>query len=312
MFDLNTFPPIIHHLRSISTIYKPTSGGKWIQLYCPYCNDSNRKLNPDHGHLYICTTFPYFTCFRCNKSGGLLYLLQNTGFNDNNILKYLKSLHTSNIYYNNYKQLKLSNNNIYYDELIKIHMDFKKLDLKKYNIFSKYIYNRCLNIDPIDFFIYPIIINGEVCCQFKNSNFDICTTRYLNKFNKQRYININKNYYYFQDIKLIINYNSIVISEGAFDLINLYNYFKQFKNSFFIAAGGAALHKLFNILLSQFLLIGKYTINIVLDNNYDFTNSIINGCKYYAQINPNIILQFWKPAMSKDVSDIMLLNQIEI
>jgi hypothetical protein len=106
--------------------------------------------------------------------------------------------------------------------------------------------------------------------------------------------------------------NSIVICEGAFDSINMYNYLVSFKNSFFIAAGGAALHKLFNIILSQFLLIGKYTINIVVDNDYKFIDSIINGCKYYSQINSEIILKFWKPIMFKDVSDMMLLEQMEI
>jgi hypothetical protein len=196
MFDINSFPPIIHHLRSISKIFKLTSGGKWIQLFCPYCDDSSRKLNPDHGHLYVCNTFPYFTCFRCNKSGGLLHLLQNTGFKNVTIIKHLQSLYTSNIYYNNYvKQINVSNN-IYnnYDNLIKYYEKFKTSNINEYNIFIQYIYKRCLNINPIDFFVLPILVNGKIHCQFKNSNFEVCTTRQIIDVSKQRYINKNKNY----------------------------------------------------------------------------------------------------------------------
>ena len=304
MFQLQLFPKIKSHLKTISTLYIPTSNNTWIQIFCPYCNDSTRKYNPKHGHCYIATTFPYFLCFRCNESGSLLKLLLDTGFTDTDTIQSLKSISSCNIKYSYHKELFFNENNT--SKVINIHEQFKAKWPDKYNQFLRYIYTRCLHINPIQYSLTPILYNNKLGVKFQNYNLESCGIRFINTTSNRYLYPENRHYYYFQDITNIINYHNIVISEGAFDLINLHHYNKQFnnRNTFFIAVGGSSFERCIKHILSNFLVIGNYNLHIIFDNNFEYFRKTIFKCnRIVKSLNHNVNLKFYKPIAGKDISD---------
>ena len=97
MFDIKQFPEIISHLQFYSSVF--TDKGNELIVFCPYCDDATRKVNPTHGHCYIANNMPVFHCFRCGASGSLVRLLIFTGFENTDIIEYLSKI-------SNYKGIK--------------------------------------------------------------------------------------------------------------------------------------------------------------------------------------------------------------
>jgi hypothetical protein len=308
MFQLDNFPDIISHLQKNSNIYRDRNNG-WIEIFCPYCNDSTRKHSPDHGHFYISKTFQFCNCFRCDTHVSLIKVLYDTGFNNEHIIRQLKSYNYNYTYYNcnetvNKKQIIDFN---------KIYLDFKNTNFNEFCLFKNYISARLSNVNPIEFKIFPSINQyGQLLCNFLNSNNKLITSRIISPLNnKLRYINANeKEYYFFQDINKIDEYKSIVICEGCFDLINLYNY-SRFIDSFFIAINGKFYQKAIETIISKYLLINKVHVNIIFDidiYNKNLIKKKINNSMNI--INPRITFSFFEPKLSKDVSELMYLQEI--
>jgi hypothetical protein len=308
MYDLNNYPDIIFGLKKLSNIYKDMSNG-WIQILCPYCNDSTRKSHISHGHFYIAKSFNYCHCFRCEHSSTFTNFLKDLGFNDPSILKEL-SKQTGNIVFSNTKSRIVIQKNIR-DIIIEI---FNSIYIEYIKQFLNYIQIRCLIIDPIKFLLFPNIINNKVNCGFYNYNGVNIGYRIIED-SDIRYVKNNvTDYYFFQDINEIIKYKDIVICEGVFDLINLYNFSPYFnnKNSFYIAINGRDYKKIVKELILNYLLIGSYRINIIFDNGI----ANIDKIRYFhnmnaKQLNTKIEFKYFKPIVSKDVSDIMNIQKLD-
>ena len=86
MFNIEQFPSVLLHFKSISKIFRKNSSG-WYEIFCPYCDDAVRKANPNHGHGHVAPDFPFVHCFRCGFHGNLNKVLIDTGFKDNDVLK---------------------------------------------------------------------------------------------------------------------------------------------------------------------------------------------------------------------------------
>ena len=141
------------------------------------------------------------------------------------------------------------------------------------------------------------------------------TYRYITNHPKHRYFIPPakvKPYYFFQDIYDIGTYKEITICEGGFDLLNLYNYCNKFNNSFYISIGGKQFRKILKELITNYLLIGNYVFNIVLDNDENFKpTKLINACKdIVQQLNPHCKINFFIPTLSKDVTDLMYIERV--
>ena len=308
MFYPEQYPEVIAHLKSISKRYYKHSSG-WIEIFCPWCDDAIRKTNPSHGHLYISPTNSFVHCFRCGTKSNLEKLLVDTNFQNSKILNLLKK--TGNISYQSSKIIQspiISN--------IQKHIETHNIHFPKdqFQQFKKYIYYRCLNINPTKFYLLPIFYQNQLMVQFLNSNGMIVGNRFISK--SKRYLNSKERHlYFFQDINNIDEYEFITLAEGAFDTINLFNYCQIFNNdeTFYVAICGSDYKSTITTLITNYLMIGKYNINIVFDQGISFLNQIINRILFTVnELNCEITVHFYLPSMGKDVSDVMLINRISV
>lgn len=313
MIYLENYKSIIYHIQNNLGLLKKIQNNKWYQSFCPFCNDKYRKINPNHGHLYISKINSYYKCFRCDAFGKLSHLLQYTNFKDNQTLQQILNQETKNSFtYGVYIQNKHYNKKNNFKCLLSVYQQFKKKHKQKFEFFLNYIYQRCLDINPIEYLLFPEILNNNLVCGFMNYNNIIIGYRFL-KNNKLRYLKTkNSDFYFFQNINEIYNSENIIICEGAFDLINLHNFYKQFNKSFYVAVNGKYFNKLIQYLLSNYLLIGKYFFHIIYDNdkNFNYKQTSFFLKQIVNKLNPNCKLFFYKPSHSKDVSETMLLTQI--
>jgi len=307
---------IVYFLHGISSIYKELNNG-WVQILCPFCDDATRKSSKiSHGHFYIAKTFNYCHCFRCDYQNSLSRALTSLGFNDKTSLLVLTQNNTNNFYYFKNKLTPADKINGIFNFLEEYYLKFKNNNPIEFDIFLKYIYSRCGDINSIDFLMQPIIKDGYLLISFYNINGQLVTSRFITKHPKLRYLNEHnavKPYYFFQDIYNISDYSNIVICEGAFDLINLYRYYKHFDNAFYIAIGGKQFSKILKELLTSYLLIGNYHFNIILDNDLNIKlTKLTNSCNNIIQaLNPFATINFFIPSLYKDVTDLVQLEKIK-
>ena len=312
--DILQYPTLVNFLTSISFIFKPLSNGQYIEMFCPICDDATRKYKPDHGHFNIARYGNFCKCFRCDYSNSLSRLLISLGYNDQTILSLLSRNNTQNFVYSNSNKLNnLADINIK-QNLIDFYTNFEQTNNNVFKQYLNYIDNRMGNINPIDFFMKPLINNGYLLVSFYNYNGSLVTSRYITPHKKFRYLipsNQIKPYYYFQDLNNIDTYTSIVICEGAIDLINIYNYCMLFSGAFFISIGGKQFKKILRELISNYLLIGSYIFNIIFDNdgkNWQFKKLISSCTDIVLSLNPNCSINFYYPIISKDFSDLNYLK----
>jgi hypothetical protein len=308
MFNLDNYPNIISHLKSISTQFKDRGNG-WIEIFCPYCNDATRRVGATHGHFNISKTFNYCHCFRCEHTSSFTKFLIESQFDDRLIIKELSKDLSKDYVFSKTKSREILISNLT-ENILEIYNNTNIIYLRN---FLKYVFSRCLDIDPVEFLLFPNIINNELTCGFYNYNgINVCS-RYINNLNKRYEKNRVTDYYFFQDMNLIGEYKHIVICEGGFDLINLYNYSPFFnrQKSFYIAINGRDYKKIVRELIANYLLLGSQTINIVFDSGINDIDKIMKANKLISsQLNPQIQFNYFKPNISKDVSEIMSLAQI--
>lgn len=317
MFNINDYPEIILHIKSYSKVHSVNTTG-WHECFCPYCDDATRKFNPNHGHFFIAPSYPYGHCFRCEAKVSLSNFLIKTGFTNQAILKKLDSI-SKFVYGSDYTSTSIAFDRTkilpIYNTICKLkhhYIELQKNNIVQYNKFKNYLYSRCLDINPINFLIYPNIYQNKLMMSFINYDGNIITSRYIDESN-ERYVKPfgNKNYYYFQDISHIETFKTIVITEGQIDLINLFNFVPEFNESFFISIGDGNYKMLITNLINTFLLIGNYTLIIVYDNgikHFEKKRKQIN--EICNMLNPEITIQSYIPKLSKDVSEIMLLEKL--
>ena len=310
MFNFEEHPQIVNHLKTISRRYHKHSSG-WVEIFCPWCNDAIRKSNPSHGHLYISPISPFVNCFRCETKAGLDKLLIDTGFQDVEILNHLKQI--ANITCHSTKYLIRNETNINIKEqIIKQYNFFEQNFQNDLQRFKNYVHYRCLDIDPVKFFLIPAFTQHLLTVQILNADGITTNARVISPFKTKRYIKPTiPTLYYFQNIEYN-NYKSIILTEGAFDLINLFNFYNNFdKESLYVAIGGSNYKSSISLLINNYLMIGKYNIHIVFDNELQHLNNRIKNLKFTInELNPQINISFYLPLIGKDVSEMMLIRKI--
>lgn len=307
MFNLENHQTIIHHIKTVNHgLFR--SHGDWIETFCNYCGDYERKYNPNHGHLYIAKTFPFYVCFRCDTRGPLFKLLIDTHFTDQEVLRQVKFSQGGSYTYNKSGLKKKYNKQV---DLISTYRYFQKKHPQLFEQFLNYIYQRCLDIDPMKYFLHPGIIDNKLVCNLLNYDNSFVTARFIGNYGKLRYKNpSDKQFYYFQNIHEIDTFENIIICEGAFDLINLHNYWRQM-NGFYLSMGGMVYNKIIRNLLTDYLLIGKYKFQVIFDQGiYKMDNIKRSITDSINQLNPLCSVNFHVPSSTKDVSELMMLTEV--
>ncbi len=318
MFDIDKIQPIINHLQSISSYFKPT--GNEIIIYCPYCDDATRINASNHGHLYISKAFPVFNCFRCSTSGTLIRLLVETDFKDEEVLKYLASFIKYKFLPDHYIKIKRKTKVEDISKMIlNTNLQFEKENKQKFEIYKTYLKSRLGSVDFLNFLISPGLFYNKLTCDFINFDQELIVQRLIEKLVvkdteiKHHLNKTSSGLYYFQE-KNFDKYNEIVLAEGAFDIISLYLYSMEFKNCLFISVSGKKYLSTVEKLIIEDLLIGEYQFHLVFDNDvldYKKQNFVYN-CKNLAQkLNENISVKGWSPVLKKDTGDFPAVQQIQ-
>ncbi len=307
MINIIQIPSVVNHLQSVSDVYKIINNEQ-IQIHCPFCDDAERKNASNHGHLYIQTEECIFHCFRCEASGTLLKLLISTEFKDYEVIQEL----SNNIQYSftkDYYNIKTSNNQI--DKLrhtIKQKLLYKSQHQPNvYKQFKNYLFYRLgENINYEDFLISPGNLNNTLSCDFYNVESELILQR-STLFNTNFRFKINKTssqLYYFQS-RDFNKYSRIVLTEGPFDLLNLYLYSHVFKDCIFFSISGKKYTSVIEKLIYQDLFIGNYQINLIFDSDVKNHQSFIYKAKLISEyLNPNIEIKGYVPMFKNtDVGD---------
>jgi len=311
MYDLMKLSPIINHLKSISPYYKESS--KEIIIFCNYCDDSTRA-KADHGHLYISTSHPVFHCFRCSASGNLVRMLVDTGFQDEEILNYLAQFikyRTVKDYYKTKK--KTAKLKQIQDSVILKNLEFETKFRDKFEVYQNYIHNRLCDIDFSNFLISPTYFNNNLSCMFTNSDNEDVVLRLIESSGDFRY-HLNQDTsgkYYFQE-KNFEKYSRIVLTEGPFDMLNLYLYSLEFKNCFFISLNGKKYTSAVECLILEDFLIGDLQIDFIFDNDVtNYKTYLYRARLLVKQYNQNVIIKGWKALIGKDTGDFPAVIEIQ-
>ena len=321
MFDVNQIPPVLEHLKQISpNMFRVIPQGEII-IHCPFCDDALRKKALNHGHLYISTTMPVFSCFRCNSSGTLLSLLLQTGFDDQDVLKYISSFIKIN-FTKDYFRLRNQTNlaprfSHLKKELLKYTLNFKKNYYNHYINYRNYINKRLgPDVDPSTFLLSPSLYkNSILMCRFTNHIGENVLLRHTDNnvsYNQRYIVNTNtSNLYYFQNIHN--NINKITICEGPFDVISLYLYNDLFKDNIFISINGKNYVNNLERLIIMYYLIDDLEINIIFDSDhYNKSRKILLMLKKIIQIyNGKIWINAFKPLIGNDVADFPAVVKID-
>lgn len=319
-FDLYKNQSVLNHIQKISPNMNRKTSGELI-IHCPFCDDAIRPNAQNHGHLYISVNSPVFHCFRCNASGTLISLLINTGFEDREALEYIgnfiKINFTKDYYKSRERKTVLNKSKIILNHIYKLNIEFKRNFNNLYDLYRNYIFSRIGTIDFFSFLLSPGIDQNKILfCGFNNYDGENVLIRYLDLAAKKRY-QINKNstnLYYFQNLDFD-KYNKITIAEGPFNIINLSLYNTTFNNNLFISINGKNYIGNIEKLILTYLLIGKYEISIVLDD--DFVDKFIRN-KYLKNLkniidiyNREILIKVYKPLIKNtDVGDFPGVVQI--
>jgi hypothetical protein len=146
--------------------------------------------------------------------------------------------------------------------------------------------------------MFPHILESKelkyLCCGFNNSDNEIVGYRLIDKHPYFRYKK-KPNQYYFQS-RDFDKYKEITIGEGPFDIINLYLYSSIFKNNFFLCLNGKNYVSSIENLVTRYILIGNYRLNLIFDSELNNPNLTLKKCQYIAnQFNENIEIKAYLP-----------------
>ena len=223
MYDITKLHSVINHLQSTSSYYKDQ--GNELIIFCAYCDDATRP-KANHGHLYISKAAPVFHCFRCSSSGNLIRLLIDTGFDDQDVLKYLSQFIKYKSVKDYYKTKKsITKLKQVQEDIIKRNFDFEINHRDKFEMYKAYLHGRFGNIDFSQFLISPTFFYGKLSCMFTNIDNEDVALRLIEPYKDFRY-HLNpetSTKYYFQK-RDFENISRVALAEGPFDIINLYLY----------------------------------------------------------------------------------------
>lgn len=296
MFSLNNYPQIISFLKSYSKVYQQQS--KEVVVFCPYCDDASRKINPNHGHLYLAVNYPVFHCFRCDTSGPLYQFLSDIEYpqlSEIDDLRGITKIKTNRDYGN-----KLITNDLRID-LIDSIFKFKKEKPNMFKEFEEYVKSRIGISDFLSFGLFPRLMEKELVIDFYNKINELNCSRFINLSNKRyKKYDTNSGIYFFQDWNFE-RYKEITFCEGPFDIINLYLYNDVVKNSLFISMLGKKYISAIEKVIETELVFGSFKINVVFDKDVINYNFILNKLNWISnKINPKIEIVGYLPEIEKD------------
>lgn len=296
----------IENIRNLILTHKKpshqTTNKKEVSVRCPYCGDS--KSNQSATHMYIEMKPPFrFHCFKCETSG----VLNQETFRDLGIFNTELSLSVINanksfrsnkgIQKVSYKKRKLINTPV--DSLASMNAVNYFNNRYGTNFTNEFIVNTFKAVtDPLNFFKENNIFvpNGVFdysnAIGFISSDSSHIVFRDIGGRSEKRYNNLNiipnddvstisKTYNISGNIDIMQEKTTLVITEGIFDIIGVYNHFYQnTDNTIFAAACGKA----YNAVILNYIRMGFLNLDVVIfsdaDVNINFYKALKNNSPY--------------------------------
>jgi len=303
---------LIRVIKEKGLLHYITSRNDEVSIRCIYCGDSVKS--PYSAHLYIELTEPYrWYCQKCNTEGKLdtSFLRDIEVFDNDFTLKVIHSNNKSKKKYKTTQGIKLPKDII---------LDYNKNKLEKQKL--DYINDRLdLSLNFEDAKRFKMILNLQKFFDDNNSSFlnnasdkefekiknfhkyyvgflshnnSTINFRYILKDNKlARYdiLTLNQNdssKIYIKPIKinLLTKNINLVMTEGIFDLISIYeNYFKDLDNSntIFMSVNGKA----YKSAIKYIMKLGFLDLNIEIFSDDDVDTSFYKKIKMYNPLLKN-------------------------
>lgn len=304
------------------TVILPTSGTE-LRTRCPYCGDSRK--NATSAHMYISMNPPFmYHCFRCDSSGVLnASVLEDFKIHDSTLqvdiltanknhrpIKGNKTYKPKELKYKIKNFMAAAQNLAYFNNRFNTNYTLKDRDIiKKYKII----------LDPLAFFeenkinTLPPNFDYAQAIGFVSRDGTFAIFRSINPNEKKRYINVplykeesnSKLYTIGTDVDVLKPKSHIILAEGIFDIIGVYETFYKNKtedddNYIFVAACGKSYRSAIDTIVKLGFLDFDITIYSDQDVNIDFYKDLKFNSIYFKQ---QIITIYYNTA-SKDFGDV--------
>jgi hypothetical protein len=319
--------------KTILTNKKPsyqTTNKKEVRVRCPYCGDS--KKDPSHAHLYIEMRPPFkFYCQRCSTAGVLnQQTLRDLGVVNND-------LSVSVIEAN--KTIKKGNEKITYK---KTKLDFNTVNSQQSANVLDYFSYRFQKDFTLDYIVnkYKVVADSQQFFQDNNihvppGQYDFVNSigfassdnshiifRDITNQQRKRYYNLNLNPYEERNItNKIYNIKSnidilsdeinLVISEGIFDIIGVYEHFYKDniadKNNYIFASANG---KGYVPVILNYMRMGFLNLNITIYSDADVHINFFKDLKKSLSYLKNTQLTIYYNTIDKDFG--LPLDQINL
>ena len=299
----NIINELIETLKENNIAFNINNSNTELVVRCKYCMDS---LNKSHKHLYICIDknskrFLNYFCHKCNKKGIIdkeFISRYKIDINNKNIEDYLNQKNKDSKYnlprkkyFKNFKipitldeidkkkynyfinrlGIKLNNNLINKFKIVTNVIEF--LEINKINISKKLLSDKMLHFLDKDYIGFLSVDNAHLILRNINKDVDKKYRYYDLEFpiynkdieSKKYYSIINEKFNY---TCLIPN---IIIAEGIFDIISIYNNFINKDNEFnniYLAINGSNYYNV----ITDYIRRGYLTFNLEIysDDDYNF------------------------------------------
>lgn len=297
-----------------------TTNKKEISIRCPYCGDSRK--NKSSTHLYIELRSPFkFYCHKCN-TGGVLnnQTLRDFGIFNQDIATAI-SAHKTKL---KFKNLNLSTQTRKFKqpELVVVESESSKKAVEYFNqrynsnYDNDYIVNKFKAITDADEFFKKNNIKPNGFYNFKDaigflsSDGTHIVFRDISGKAKTRYFNLNldqsenetsnKIYNLRSSIDILQEKITLVITEGIFDIIGVYEHFykgtENEKNTIFAAACG----KSYNAVILNYIRKGFLDLDIKIYSDNDVPITFLKDIKNASIYQKNLSIEVFYNKKEKD------------
>lgn len=297
-----------------------TTNKKEISIRCPYCGDSIKsKLS---AHLYIQLTPPFkFYCHKCNTSGILNnQTMRDLGVFENELSVELQKTNQRLKSGLNFKQ----NIKIEIPKLPIVDSESSKNSVNyfnsrfNFNYGNKYIVEKFKAITDAEAFftLNRIKVKPGIGYDFKNSIGFLSSDgshvvfRDISGNQRKRYFNLNlspekdeianKIYNIKSGIDVLTEQITIVITEGIFDIIGVYEHFykgtPEEKNTIFAAACGRG----FNAVIGTYIRLGFLDLKVIIYSDSDVPITSLKYLKESSIFTKNIAEEIYYNKLEKD------------
>ena len=295
-----------------------------LEVRCPYCGDSRKHSNK--GHLYITTNAPYlFRCVKCETSGRVNdKFLHDLGCYDNDVLLEVLRANREERQQNRDKTVKI--------EPKKKNITLPIVDSAQSRACLAYFNNRYKTNYDLD----TIVNRFKVVCDidaFVTENKLYFECKYFNLRNAIGFLSADKTYVIFRDITGMQNiryYNlqlvdneiphskrytisspidimkdqiTLVMTEGIFDIIGVYNkFYKDYDKNDVIFC--ATCGKSYTTAIMQYIKQGFLNLNIIIYSDADvdykwYIDKVKNSNKIMQLLNNSKITIYYN-TLDKD------------